>query len=110
VKGIVRSLALLPLMFLLPAHAQNDKPIATQLGEAIAPISERVTNAYTETLLEFMAGGDGFVAESARSVLKQRAKPAPGTTLRPITQCLKPGNVIDEDVQACVTGTHEKTW
>jgi hypothetical protein len=60
-------------------------------------------------MLEFMAGGDGLLAEDARSVLK-RAKPAAGTALRPIKECLKPGNVIDEDVQACVTGAKEKTW
>lgn len=109
-RGIIRSFPLLLLMIVLPVDAQNDKLIATQLGEAVAPMTEHVTNAYTETVLQFMAGGNGFVAEGARSALKQRAKPAPGTMLRSITHCIKPDNVIDEDVQACVTGARDKTW
>lgn len=110
-KAKVRKISsLMALMVCLSAYAQDDKPIATQLGEAVAPLTKRASEAYTETMLEFMAGGDGFLAEGARSVLKQRAKPADRTTLRPIKECLKPGNIIDEDVQACVTGAKERTW
>ncbi len=101
---------LLVLALSVPAHAQDDKPVATQLGETVAPLTKRAAGVYTETMLEFMAGGNGVLAEGARSALMRRAEPAAGTALRPIKECLKPGNVIDEDVQACVTGAKERTW
>ena len=104
------------LLLTLPlcaAALADDKPLATQLGEAMTPYTRKAAEAYSETMLEFMAGGAGPLADGARSSLKMReeqrrkANPQP---LRPVKACMKPGNVIDDDVQECVKGYREKTW
>jgi hypothetical protein len=104
---------LLLTLLLCTAALADDKPLATQLGEAMAPYTRKAVEAYSQTILQFMAGGAGPLADGARSSLKMReqqqrkANPQP---LRSVKECMKPGNVIDGDVQECVKGYREKTW
>ena len=42
----------IPLLLGLSAPAREDKPVATQLGEAVAPLTKRAAVAYTETMLK----------------------------------------------------------
>ena len=53
------------------------------------------------------------MAEAARANLKQQdlaEKEANRGVRRSVKECMKPGNVIDDDVQECVRGYREKTW
>lgn len=91
----------------------DDKPVATQLGEAVTPYAQKAAEAYNQTILEFMAGGTGPLADGARSALKireEQARKANPQPLRPVKECMKPGNVIDDEVQECVRGYRDKTW
>ncbi|SDI00113.1 hypothetical protein SAMN05216603_11897 [Pseudomonas benzenivorans] len=53
------------------------------------------------------------MAEGARANLKmqdQREREANRGTRKSMKECIKPGNVIDDDVKECTEGLREKTW
>ncbi len=53
------------------------------------------------------------MAKGARASLKQQElaeKEENRGVRRSVKDCMKPGNVIDDDVQECVQGYREKTW
>ncbi len=90
---------------------------ADVIDDAAKGISDKVIMPMAEELhqriLNGMAQGDGALAEGARQNLKQKdlaQKEENRSVLRTVKECIKPGNVIDDDVQECVRGYREKTW
>lgn len=60
-----------------------------------------------------MTGGKRAIAEGARANLKvqdQREREANRETRKSMKECIKPGNVIDDDVKECTEGLREKSW
>lgn len=101
------------LLIATAANAEEQKPIATQAGEAITPYAEAFGETVNRTMMAFMAGGKGPLAEGARSNLQmqdQRERVANRGTRKSMKECIKPGNVIDDDVKECTEGLREKTW
>jgi hypothetical protein len=106
--------ALIALLILAtPALAEEEKPVATQAAEAITPYAEAFSKSVSRTVTEFMAGGRGPMAEGASANLKmqdQREREANRGTRKSMQECIKPGNVIDDDVKECIEGLRKKTW
>nr|WP_090448077.1 hypothetical protein [Pseudomonas benzenivorans] len=104
------------LIMAMPAWADEEKPVATQAAEAaeaVTPYAEAFSKSVHRTFAEFMAGGKGPMAEGARANLKmqdQREREANRGTRKSMKECIKPGNVIDDDVKECTEGLREKTW
>lgn len=101
------------LLIATSANAEEQKPLATQAGESIAPYAKAVGETVSRTMAEFMAGGNGPLAEGARANLKmqdQRERAANRGTRKSMKECIKPGNVIDDDVKECTEGLREKNW
>ena len=101
------------LLTVTAANAEEQKPIATQAGESIAPYAQAFGETINNTVMEFMAGGKGIVAEAARTNLKmqdQRERIANRGTRKSMKECIKPDNVIDDDVKECTEGLRERTW
>ncbi|HGM4979687.1 TPA: hypothetical protein ACKP3D_005806 [Pseudomonas aeruginosa] len=95
------------------AYAEESKPLATQAGEATAPIAEAIGSRFSRIMTEFMAGTDGMVGDAARKNLKmqdKRDREANRSVRKTMKECIKPGNVIDEDVKECVEGIMERSW
>ncbi|WAN10677.1 hypothetical protein D3P44_004705 [Stutzerimonas balearica] len=108
-KRILLALALIAS----PALAEESKPIATQVGEAMQPAAEAYGNTMTRLVNEFFAGSKGVMGEAARANLKaqdQREREANRGIRRTMKECIKPGNVIDDDVKECIEGLREKGW
>lgn len=96
-----------------PALAEESKPVATQVGEAVAPVAEGIGSTMSRVITEFMAGGNGMLAEGARANLKaqdKREREANRGVRRTMKECIKPGNVIDDDVKECIEGLRKKDW
>ncbi len=96
-----------------PALAEESKPIATQVGEAMQPAAEAYGNTMTRLVNEFFAGSKGVMGEAARANLKaqdQREREANRGVRRTMKECIKPGNVIDDDVKECIDGRRIKEW
>lgn len=89
------------------------KPIATQVGDAMRPAAEAYGNTMTRLVNEFLAGSKGVMGEAARANLKAqdlREREANRGVRRTMRECIKPGNVIDDDVKECIDGLRERTW
>jgi len=97
-----------------PAIAEESKPIATQVGEAMRPAAEAYGNTMNRLVNEYMAGASkGPLGDAARANLKaqdQREREANRGVRRTMKECIKPGNVIDDDVKDCIDGTRIKEW
>lgn len=96
--------------------------IATQANaDAIDSAAKGITdniimpmaNELHKRTMKSMAQGEGAVAEGARRNLKAQElakKEENRGVRRTVKECIKPGNVIDDDVQECVRGYREKNW
>ncbi|MBH3337514.1 hypothetical protein I5L51_00115 [Pseudomonas mendocina] len=97
-----------------PTLAEEPKPIATQVGEAMRPAAEAYGKTMNRLVNEYIAGaGKGPLGDAARANLKaqdQREREANRGVRRTMKECIKPGNVIDDDVKECTEGLRIKTW
>lgn len=97
-----------------PALAEESKPIATQIGEAVRPAAEAYGKTMNRLVNEYMAGASkGPLGDAARANLKaqdQRELEANRGVRRTMRECIKPGNVIDDDVNECINGLRAKEW
>lgn len=87
----------------------EDKPLATQAAEALQPLGKGINTAVTQ----FLAGTGGLVGKSARQNLDAQVKAdaiANRGTRQTMQACLKPGNLIDDDVRECMNGTRARDW
>lgn len=97
-----------------PTLAEESKPVATQIGEAVRPAAEAYGKAMNRLVNEYMAGASkGPLGDAARANLKaqdQREREANRGVRRTMKECIKPGNVIDDDVKECMDGLRVKEW
>lgn len=64
-------------------------------------------------IMKALSVGNDGMAKSAKQYVRQKEteeKEANRSVRRSVQECIKPGNVIDDDVQECVRGYREKTW
>lgn len=109
----MKKLAVLLLMLSAPLAADVQKPIATQVGEAMQPATKAISRSVNNTVLEFMAGSEGPLGQGARSALANQARQeaiANRGPRRSMKECIKPDSVIDDDVKECMEGIRQKTW
>lgn len=95
------------------AFAEEPKPVATQVGDALRPAAEAYGKAVDTLVNEFFAGSKGPMGEAARANLKtQHLRESEGNrgVRRTMKECIKPGNVIDDDVKECIEGSRIKEW
>lgn len=96
-----------------PALAEQSKPIATQVGDAMRPAAEAYGKGMQKLVNEFFAGSEGPMGKAARANLKSQDKQereANRGVRRTMKECIKPGNVIDDDVKECMQGLRNKEW
>ncbi|OEO23699.1 hypothetical protein AX279_21530 [Pseudomonas sp. J237] len=95
-----------------PALAEESKPVATQIGDAIRPAAEAYSKTMNRLVSELFAGSNSPMGEAARANLKaqdKREREANRGVRRTMKECIKPNNVIDDDVKECIDGMREKT-
>lgn len=80
-----------------------------QAGDIVKTYSD----TFSDAIMRSLASGKGTTAKGAQAYLKRREleeKEANRGPRRTVAECMKPGNVIDDDVNECVKGYREKTW
>jgi len=108
-KRILLALALVAS----PILAEESKPIATQVGDAMRPAAEAYGNVVSRGTDEFFAGSKGMLGDAARANIKARdqlEREANRGVRRTMKECIKPRNVIDDDVKGCMDGLRNKKW
>lgn len=96
-----------------PTLAEESKPVATQVGDALRPAAEAYGKTVNTLVNEFFAGSKGPMGQAARANMKaqdQREREANRGVRRTMRECIKPGNVIDDDVKECIEGLRPKEW
>lgn len=96
-----------------PTLAEESKPVATQVGDALRPAAEAYGKTVNTLVNEFFAGSKGPMGQAARANMKaqdQREREANRGVRRTMKECIKPGNIIDDDVKECIDGLREKSW
>lgn len=98
------------LAICMSANADLFDDAAKGIGDYVMkPMADSLNKRVQRSLAE----GNGPMAKGARANLKQQElaeKEANRGVRRSVKDCMKPGNVIDDDVQECVQGYREKTW
>lgn len=96
-----------------PALAEESKPVATQVGDALRPAAEAYGKTVDKLVNELFAGSKGPMGEAARANLKAqnlRERESNRDVRRTMKECIKPENVIDDDVKECIEGLRKKEW
>lgn len=107
------TLTLFTLLATSTCAIAEEKPLPTQAAEGIAPYAKAIGNGINRGMMEFMAGTGGTLGEAAKANLVQQDKAtqkANRGTRKTMKECIKPGNVIDDDVKECTEGLREKSW
>ncbi|WP_241291668.1 hypothetical protein OLPAFPLB_04441 [Pseudomonas phage 99-2] len=99
---------------LSPAFAEESKPVPThQVGDALRLAAEAYGKGMQKLVNKLFAGSKGPMGEAARANLKaqdQREREANRGVRRTMKECIKPGDVINDDVKECIEGLREKEW
>lgn len=74
----------------------------------IRPITEKATQRIAKDFSEYALKGTSYEKHAQDRQLKQDKQTLRVT--RSVKECIKPGGLIDDEVQMCVNGTREKTW
>lgn len=94
------------MLFSLNATAA-DKTALVEAASAMQPAQKAYTGYVQKSVMQTMAGNDTPMGEAARKHLRSQQKAEAdinSVPMRSVRDCIKPGNVIDEDVNACVKG------
>lgn len=86
----------------------EEKTALAEAAETMKPIIEVPAQYIEKSIMQSLADGKGPLAEGARRNLKMQAqheREANRGTRRSMKECIKPGNVIDDDVKECTEGT-----
>lgn len=96
-----------------PTLAEESKPVATHIGDAMRPAAEAYGKTMNQLVNELFASSKGPMGEAARANLKTqnlREREANRGVRRTMKECIKPGNVIDDDVKECIEGLRVREW
>lgn len=77
------------------------------------PCSRRIRKKVNSLVNEFFVNSKGPMGEAARSNLEKqdrREREANRGVRRTMKECIKPENVIDDDVKECIEGVRSKEW
>lgn len=100
--------ALLP--FSITAHAESRNKYDSAL-ETTRPLTEAITKemtSFSDAFVRHTLKGTRYEQVMQEHQLKQDKQTLRVT--RSVKDCIKPGDLIDDEVQMCVNGTREKTW
>ena len=109
----MKHLAAIPLMLFSITVSAEDKTALAQAAEAIQPAIRATTEYLQTSVMQGLAESDSPMGQAARNHLKAQQRTemvANRGTGRSVRECMKPGNVIDQDVQECAQGLRDKTW
>lgn len=113
---LIRFVCTLPLLLTLIAGCSGDTQ-PEDIGKAAVELTREPTKEATEAIQRYVLGGlstgNGPLAEGSQRQLEnmRRAEAEKNrANRRTMQECIKPGNLIDQDVQECLNGLREPTW
>ncbi|UJJ31088.1 hypothetical protein [Halopseudomonas maritima] len=107
-----KTTAITLMLFSITATAEEKTALA-QAAEAMEPTLKAYTDYIQKSVMQTFADNDSALGQAARNQLRAQERAemeANRGPMRSVRECMKPGNVIDQDVQECAQGRREKTW
>jgi len=107
-----KTAAITLMLFSITASAE-DKTALAQAADAIEPALKAYTDYIQKSVMQTFADNDSSLGQAARNQLRAQESAemeANRGPMRSVRECMKPGNVIDQDVQECAQGLRQKTW
>lgn len=112
-KIFATAVVLLSMAVIAFAVSGERKPLPTQAAEAIQPLATEFSKTVNTGVSDYLAGTPGPLGDAARrnqqAGTTAMAQPVRGTR-KTMAQCLKPGDLIDQDVKECIEGTRVRDW
>ena len=105
--------AILALAIVSLAATADDQTALSKAIDAIKPATNAAGEYVSKSIMQSLSGNDTPMGRAARDNLERQAKAereANRGTRKTMKECIKPGNVIDEDVQECMMGMRERDW
>lgn len=105
--------AILALAIVSLAANADDKTALSKAIDTIRPATDAAADYVSKSIMQSLSGNDTPMGRAARSNLERQAKAereANRGTRKTMKECIKPGNVIDEEVQECIMGMRERDW
>lgn len=102
--------ALLP--FSMAVKAEKPRPMNYQESNVVDALTKPVrpvTDAVFNELNDYLQSNITFMGQPLKKDARTRDKQTLRVT-RSVKDCIKPGGLIDDEVQMCVNGTREKNW
>lgn len=109
----MKRVAILALAIVSLAANADDKTALSEAIETIRPATDAAVDYVSKSIMQSLSGNDTPMGRAARDNLERQAKAekeANRGTRKTMKECIKPGNVIDEDVHECITGMRERDW
>ena len=103
----LKRLVLLAVAALSFSANAEERTIYDDAIEAYRPVSNIISNELTKFTDALVYDAYGVKPGAAA---QRRNDPTRMRVTRSVKECIKPNNVMDDDVQRCVNGTLEKTW
>ena len=107
-----KSIAIALTLFSITVSAEEKTALA-QASKVIQPALKAYSDYVEKSVMQTLADNDTGLGQAARNRLKAQELAEMEEnrgTMRSVRECMKPGNVIDEDVQECARGLRKKTW
>lgn len=112
-KIFATAVVLLSAAVIAFAMSGERKPLPTQAAEAIQPLAAGFSKTVNKGVNDYLAGTPGPLGDAARRNQQASAtivaQPVRGPR-KTMAQCLKPGDLIDQDVKECIEGTRVRDW
>lgn len=109
----MKRIAILALAIVSLAANADDKTALSKAIDTIRPATDAAADYVSKSIMQSLSGNDTPMGQAARNNLERQAKAereANRGTRKTMKECIKPGNVIDEDVQECIMGMRERDW
>ncbi len=109
----MRTMTITILMLFSLSATSEDKTALAEGVEAIQPVAKAYSDYVQKSVMQTFADNDTPMGEAARKHLRSKEKAelnANRGTVRSVKECIKPGNVIDQDVRECAEGSRPKNW
>lgn len=95
-----------------PAIAEEQKSTTAKITRAAVSAAEPAARALHDAISEIVGGKNGILSSESMHIDRPEPGAQQGTRSTPKTmkECIKPGNVIDADVNECINGIRAKDW
>lgn len=95
-----------------PAIAEEQKSTTAKITRTAVSAAEPAARVLHDAISEIVGGKNGILSSESMHIGRPElnAQHATRSTRKTMKECIKPGNVIDDDVKECIDGMRLRSW